>query len=74
MKARARPERLPDTVAERVGFLQAHLGMPWPPSGFSDLQPHLLTFSSLRGLLSIFLGMTLISSHSGTSLSSAKVL
>ena len=65
---------LPATLAEWVAFLQVHLGMPRQISGFSDLQPQLLTFSSLRVMLSIFLGMTLISSHSGTSLSCAKVL
>lgn len=64
----------PATLVEWVAFLQGHLGMLWHISGFSDIQSHLLTFSSLQVMLSILPGKTLISSHPGTSLSSAKVL
>lgn len=58
-----------------VALLQGHLGLSWYVSGFAaDLQPPLLTFPSLQGMPSILPGPPLIASHSGTSLSSAKVL
>lgn len=64
----------PARPVEWVASLQGCLGMPWLISGFSDLQPFLLTFSSLQVMLSIFVGTPLLASHSGTGLSSAKVL
>lgn len=57
-----------------MAFSHGRLGAPWLISGFSDLQPLLLSFSSLQVMLSILPGTPLIASHSGTTLSSARVL
>lgn len=73
-KGDLREGSMPGQMEEWVAFSHGRLGAPWLISGFSDLQPLLLSFSSLQVMLSILPGTPLIASHSGTTLSSARVL